>query len=174
MDDIKVYLIKNSKGQFLRQGSTPRVNVSFGSVDSAEFFPTESQAFGFIKSCCTQNNAGAIIDCVIIEGQFVPKEGYKAIDEVLKNKRMKRLYDMMISELSISELLLFTSAPDRITAVKHPFFEKVQSAGLGATFDHITTQSNSWWMQKDADSAFEIFKKFAFFAMKNKAKEQQQ
>lgn len=130
MNEIKIYLIRNSQGKFLMQNSTPKIGVRFGDIERAEFFPTESQAQGFIASCCKHNNIDVMIDCTIIEGEFVPKEGYKAIDEVLKSKRIKKLYDLMKAELSVTDLLLFTAASDRESATKHPFFTKLKDANI--------------------------------------------
>lgn len=179
MNNIKIYLIRNSEGKFLSQNSTPRIGVRFGNIEQAEFFPTESQARGFIESCCRQNNTDVIIDCTIIEGEFVPKEGYKAIDEVLKSKRIKKLYDLMKAELPVTDLLLFTAASDRESATKHPFFEKLKEANLGQGFNHIdAVETNkpfygSMWREiKSAEESFKIFKKLAFVVMKDKAKEQ--
>src|SRR5574343_2832 len=183
MNNIKIYLIRNSEGKFLKQNSTPKIAVRFGDIEQAEFFPTESQAKGFIESCCRQNNIDVIIDCTIIEGEFIPKEGYKAIDEVLKSKRIKKLYDLMKAELSVTDLLLFTASSDRLQAVKHPFFEKLKEANLGQCFNNIDVDSKNeqrqgysrylWREIPAAEKAFKLFKKLAFVVMKDKAKEQQ-
>lgn len=178
---MEIYMIKNSEGKFLMQNSTPRIGIRFGDIEHAEFFPTETQAQGFIASCCKQNNAFAIIDCIIIKGEFIPKEGYKAIDEVLKSKRMKKLYDLMKTELTVAELLLFTASSDRIETIKHPFFQKLKAADIGEGFNKIdvTDKSNQysgryWREVPQANNAFNLFKKFAFIVMKDKHKEQQQ
>lgn len=178
MNNIKIYLIRNSEGKFLSQNSTPRIGVRFGNIEQAEFFPTESQARGFIESCCRQNNTDVIIDCTIIEGEFVPKEGYKAIDEVLKSKRIKKLYDLMKAELLVTDLLLFTAASDRESATKHPFFEKLKAANISKGFNCIDLEKENrqgyfWRDIYAAEQAFKIFKKLAFVVMKDKAKEQQ-
>jgi hypothetical protein len=176
MEAVKVFLIRNAKGDFLQQNSTPRIGVYFSDIEHAWFFPTESQAQGFIASCCKQNNTAKIIDCMVIEGEFTPKEGYKAIDEVLKSKRMKALYNLMKAELSVAELLLFTAASDRVEACKHPFFTKLKAAKLGQGFDSIDATKESggrYWRDMDAaEKSFDIFKRLAFVAMKDKAKEQ--
>ena len=177
MNGIKIYLIRNSEGKFLKQNSTPKIGVRFGDVEQAEFFPTESQARGFIESCCKQNNVDVIIDCTIIEGEFVPKEGYKAVDEVLKSKRIKKLYDLMKAEISVTDLLLFTAASDREVATKHPFFTKLKAVNLGKGFNRIDLEKDKkqgyyWRDIAAAEKAFKLFKKLAFVVMKDKAKEQ--
>lgn len=178
MENIKIYLIRNAEGKFLMQNSTPRIGVRFADIERAEFFPTEEHAQGFIASCCKQNNIEVVIDCTIIEGQFIPKEGYKAIDEVLKSKRIKKLYNLMKAELSATDLLLFTASPDRETTTKDPFFEKLKNANIGKGFNCIdivkdSKQSFYWREIAAAEKAFKIFKKLAFAVMKDKAKEQQ-
>lgn len=89
--------------------------------------------------------------------------------------RMQKLYDLIKSELSVADLFLLTSSPNRLEAVKHPFFEKIKKANIGKGFNSIDTSEQpnyrKYFRMRAANNAFEIFKKFALMVMKDKAKE---
>lgn len=172
MENIKIYMIRNSKGEFVGNRSSPR-GIWWGNAERAIIYPNEEMAKAFIQSVCKQNNFANILDATVIQGEFVPKEGYKALDEIMSIKRFKKLYDIMKTELTIPELLLFSAAADKEQLIKHPICEKLENKGLGIGFDKMRTAKTAWRSVEHTKASFELFKKLSYIVMNDKYKEGQ-
>lgn len=166
-EPIKIYFIRGSQG-YLQYGSGGRVSFA-EDVGDADCFSSAESAQATLGLISRFDNVSQIMDCTVICGEFVPKEGFKAIELVLNIARWKKLYNLLIKHCTVAELLLFTGAESPNSIADKPIYEHIRKLSKG--FEYWRSAPGSY-SRHNKEEAFKCFKMMSKYAMNEKFKQQ--